>query len=413
MDAPRSETPPPITSNTKPRTAATASNFSAEKYFATQPEPPTLAEDVATARAWVERQVSLGRRIVLVTSGGTTVPLELNVVRFLDNFSAGTRGATSAEYFLEHGYAVLFMHRQFSLQPFSRHYSHSTHPFLDVLDIDLDEEPISPPTAPSNLPAHVQEASSPASSPLDYFRAPPHEFRRPQANDQKLEISVKEDTRTHLAAVLKAYKRARAADALHTVSFVTVNDYLFLLRALATDALSLARHNVLFYLAAAVSDFFLPTQKMSEHKIQSGKGTLNIEMDQVPKILLPLAADWSANAFIVSFKLETDITLLLPKARQSLERYGHHAVVGNELHSRKWQIVLVSRRPDVYTNETGAPTTSGVLPTSSLTPAPTIYDERWVRLAPTDLATGKEIEEEIVAELVKRHSAWIASCLAR
>ena len=32
-------------------------------------------------------------------------------VRFLDNFSAGTRGATSAEYFLRAGYAVIFMHR--------------------------------------------------------------------------------------------------------------------------------------------------------------------------------------------------------------------------------------------------------------------------------------------------------------
>ena len=39
------------------------------------------------------------KRIALVTSGGTTVPLENNTVRFIDNFSAGTRGATSAECF--------------------------------------------------------------------------------------------------------------------------------------------------------------------------------------------------------------------------------------------------------------------------------------------------------------------------
>ena len=38
-----------------------------------------------------------GRRIVLVTSGGTIVPLERQMVRFLDNFSAGSRGAISAE----------------------------------------------------------------------------------------------------------------------------------------------------------------------------------------------------------------------------------------------------------------------------------------------------------------------------
>jgi phosphopantothenate-cysteine ligase len=60
------------------------------------------------------------KRIVLVTSGGTTVPLEHNTVRFVDNFSAGTRGATSAEYFLRNGYSVIFLHRSKSLEPFIR-----------------------------------------------------------------------------------------------------------------------------------------------------------------------------------------------------------------------------------------------------------------------------------------------------
>ena len=35
--------------------------------------------------------------IVCVSSGGTTVPLEQNTVRFIDNFSSGERGAVSAE----------------------------------------------------------------------------------------------------------------------------------------------------------------------------------------------------------------------------------------------------------------------------------------------------------------------------
>lgn len=39
--------------------------------------------------------------VVCVTSGGTTVPLERNCVRFIDNFSAGTRGALSTEQFLK------------------------------------------------------------------------------------------------------------------------------------------------------------------------------------------------------------------------------------------------------------------------------------------------------------------------
>ena len=37
-------------------------------------------------------------RLVCVTSGGTTVPLERRCVRFIDNFSSGNRGAASTEY---------------------------------------------------------------------------------------------------------------------------------------------------------------------------------------------------------------------------------------------------------------------------------------------------------------------------
>lgn len=36
--------------------------------------------------------------IACITSGGTKAPLELNVVRFIDNFSRGDRGALSAEW---------------------------------------------------------------------------------------------------------------------------------------------------------------------------------------------------------------------------------------------------------------------------------------------------------------------------
>ncbi|KAA3679038.1 phosphopantothenate---cysteine ligase (ATP) [Paragonimus westermani] len=60
------------------------------------------------------------RDLVLVTSGGTIAPLECQVVRFIDNFSTGSRGASSAEYFLQHGYGVVFFHRRGSLLPYLR-----------------------------------------------------------------------------------------------------------------------------------------------------------------------------------------------------------------------------------------------------------------------------------------------------
>jgi phosphopantothenate-cysteine ligase len=133
----------------------------------------------------------------------------------------GTRGATSAEYFLKAGYAVIFMHRQFSLQPFSRHYSHSTNPFLDFLEIEPSPDKS---TSPSN-------------------------------------IAVTPSKREDLLDVLTTYKSVQQSGMLHTLNFVTVNDYLWLLRAVSQE-LSVLGRNVLYYLAAAVSDFFLPRQKM-------------------------------------------------------------------------------------------------------------------------------------------------------
>ena len=141
-------------------------------------------------------------------------------------------------------------------------------------------------------------------------------------------------------------------------------------------------------------------------------------MDQVPKILKPLVAEWTREGFIVSFKvsafqlliiivtminhdhiltpsynrkLETDEDLLIPKARHALARYGHQVVIGNDLHRRKFEVVFVSPK-------TRSPSDPTVTPE---------YEETWLRI---DLAQDpqKEIEEDIIEELVKRHDRWIA-----
>ena len=46
---------------------ASETPFSAEKYFATQPPPPTLESDVNAVREFVERHAQQGRKVVLVT----------------------------------------------------------------------------------------------------------------------------------------------------------------------------------------------------------------------------------------------------------------------------------------------------------------------------------------------------------
>ncbi|XP_003743795.2 phosphopantothenate--cysteine ligase [Galendromus occidentalis] len=266
-------------------------------------------------------------RVVLVTAGGTTVPLEQKTVRFVDNFSLGNRGAASAEYFLRAGYAVIFMHRQNSLEPFSR-----------------------------NIHSNV----------LDLF----------STRSGALEIS--ENVRGLIENQVKRYEAAVAEKKLLKVSFTTVADYLFLLRAAAQHLAPLGGRAML-YLAAAVSDFYVHPEKLSEHKISSD-AQLSLTFHLVPKVLGPLVFHWVPRAFVISFKLETDESILLQKARGALESYKHHWVIANELHTRKEKVTLVGKS-----------------------------DFENIHMTPEDLAAGIEIEERIVDCLTELHDAFVKS----
>jgi phosphopantothenate-cysteine ligase len=101
--------------------------------------------------------------------------------------------------------------------------------------------------------------------------------------------------------------------------------------------------------------------------------------------------------------LETDSDLLLPKARQALERYGHQVVIGNDLHRRKFEVVFVSKKspPPLSPGE------EIQKPTANLSES---FVEYWLRIDIPDANPGvhvKEIEEDIVSELVTRHAEWI------
>lgn len=90
----------------------------------------------------------------------------------------------------------------------------------------------------------------------------------------------------------------------------------------------------MFYLAAAVSDFYIPWAELPEHKLQSRDGMLNLQLQQVPKCLDLLRNEWAPDAFHVSFKLETDEQLLLKKSKAAITNYSVHCVVANELNTR-------------------------------------------------------------------------------
>ncbi|KAK0058670.1 phosphopantothenate--cysteine ligase [Biomphalaria pfeifferi] len=275
--------------------------------------------------------VLLRNRIVLVTSGGTTVPLESRTVRFIDNFSIGTRGATSAEYFLKQGYAVIFLHRQRSLLPF---YQRVEKNILDILIFSDEDE-----------------------------------------NDIKV-------SRTHakkLAPFLKDYQTFKDTGMLCMVEFTTLSDYLYLLRA-ACEAISVCGNKGMIYLAAAVSDFYIPKGLMPEHKIQSSDGALQLSLEMTPKMLKPLVKDWVPKAFIISFKLETNHEILIEKAKKALATYKHQMVIANLLDTRKKEVYIV-------TKET----------------------EERVQLTEEELAAGREIEQPIIDKLVAYHTDLLLS----
>lgn len=303
------------------------------EYFSSTPAPKSLKCQEALAREFINYHAESDppRRLVLVTSGGTTVPLENQTVRFIDNFSAGSRGSTSAEYFLQEDYAVIFLHRQFSLLPYSRHYSHSTNCVLDFMDVEETEEKTE---AKQDDQEHAQ-----------------HVERQQDSGN----VIVRHEYQEKMRRVLRQYQAAKRKRMLLLLPFTTVTEYLFQLRSIATLMRPLGSR-AMFYLAAAVSDFFIPTDKMAEHKIQSSDAPTNdiphqrpaskqlvINLDPVPKFLSTLVSAWApCGSMIVSFKLETDPELLLTKARLALHRYHHDLVIGNLLTTRKWEVVFVS-----------------------------------------------------------------------
>lgn len=74
-------------------------------------------------------------------------------------------------------------------------------------------------------------------------------------------IAVSPEWNSEMLPVLKAFNKAKAEGTILSVDFQTVNDYLWLLRA-ATSVMAPIGRRGMFYLAAAVSDFFLPEDRV-------------------------------------------------------------------------------------------------------------------------------------------------------
>ena len=164
-------------------------------------------------------------KIALITSGGTSVKLEKNTVRSIENFSTGMRGSLCAEYFLRQGYAVIFYHRSGSLTPFTRAFTKD---------------------------------------------------RLMKAFTKQVSLTIEEEDLLNEFTVY--------APRLLLLEFSFITEYLDNYKEIANELSTLGK-NLAILLAAAVSDYYVPLDYMSEHKIQSSNQEMIVNLWPVPKTM--------------------------------------------------------------------------------------------------------------------------------
>ena len=146
---------------------------------------------------------------------------------------------------------------------------------------------------------------------------------------------------TKIQQALKERQTVLEEGRLLTVTFRSVEEYLAKLQ-LCAESLKDCQSLAIAYLAAAVSDFYIPKHLRSKHKIQSANGALTLELQQVPKVMGLLRSTWAPDAYICSFKLETDAEILRQKAERAVTKYNCHMVIGNLLHTRHDQVWILA-----------------------------------------------------------------------
>ena len=86
-----------------------------------------------------------------------------------------------------------------------------------------------------------------------------------------------------------------------------------------------------------------------------------------------------------------------------MERYGHQVVIGNELHTRKYEVVFVERVEGSAIAGRGEKVLDSNKEMAEGGSSARKYTEQWVKIREQD----GEIEKIMVELLVKRHDRWI------
>lgn len=283
-------------------TPADADAFVDEFFKKTKLDPLWELERIEVqVRAFVQSQLADNRRgIALVTSGATIVPLDANTDTFVD-LSAKIQehqGPACAEYLLSIGYAVIFLHRADSMQPFTRHFQKyiQNGAFMSMF--------------------HVREQGLVVEG-LDLGQ---------QVKFQNLTLLYSD-----------------SKDRLLNLSFTTVQQYLLLLR-LTSQAVSAAKNRGLVILAATVMDFYVP---MHAHDVGTkSKGEFSVNFVRVPNLIKRVRKQWCPQAFLVTLKHEFEDGQMIEAAHVAIEKYGMDVIAGMYGHEYAHEILLITEQED-------------------------------------------------------------------
>ncbi|KAL3923330.1 MAG: hypothetical protein SGILL_001717 [Bacillariaceae sp.] len=330
-------------------------------------------------QSFVVRHASHHRPIALVTSGGTAADLEVHSVRCLENFSTGTRGAISVEEFLQRGYAVIHLWRQGSASPYGRLLSRGmgivapnqgiTMASLGKLfvtgDLEEDQEDQMVQSVLDDAHQNDQWLSD------SYAEGGTKSGNKNGTTNDGMSTSKRSNSEKvadmtgiqlhrriiHSSALRAALVERQAAledGRILTIPYRSVEEYLAKLQ-LASVSLRDSQALTVIFLAAAVSDFYVPSSERSMHKIQSGelKDGMTLKLSPVPKAMGLIRSVWAPDAFICSFKLETNKDILRKKAEGAVEKYGCHMVICNLLETRHDEVWILSP-PDIHAFMDGA-----------------------------------------------------------
>lgn len=311
--------------------AASDSDEVVDAFFQTTSEDPRwgLALAQQQAEAFVAAHVAepACRGVALVTSGATTVPLDHDSHTFVDvtpGFQE-QQGPAVAEYLLQLGYAVIFVSREDSLQPFTRHF-------------------------------HKYIANGAF---MGMFRV----------HDSGLVLEGV-DLSQQLLFQNTTLLYNDCKDRLLNLSFASVQQYLMLVRV-AARAVSAAKNRALVLLAATLMDFYVPLPPREDDDdhvgggkdAQDGKGghgngggghkhrkprrkkrdEYSLSFVRVPNMIRKIRKEWCPKAFLVTCKHLLTDGETIEHARDDLEKWGVDVVAGS-YHPR--ELLLISEQDD-------------------------------------------------------------------